>query len=355
MNRQQAPATESGTKGTAHATAREAGVENRNRNVPVSVRSSPVLRATPGSVGLLAARLVHLQRSVGNQTVARIIAAQARPAGVSDAVQHGSAIGGLRDRDRPQPATTAAQERLHSLATSARAVLAEAPTAGLPEAKSPGARNLLNVLNAAGRQGRNQIAAAATSAIASTQAAADRHATEVQVAEAASTGEVQAHFQTAHQQLSATIEQQAGSISQKHDAERNSLADWHAQARGRAAEAVQYRSDALASAGAAQAARITGSGERAAETARGGLSSAASQAQAQPGGGGGGAGEGHGEVAKRLGGDAAAQFEAASGEVGTRLQTHAGEAAAALDAHTGQAATAIAGHAATLGGQIDQT
>jgi len=209
------------------------------------------------------------------------------------------------------------------------------------------------VLNAAGRQGRNQIAAAATSAIASTQAAADRHATEVQVAEAASTGEVQAHFQTAHQQLSATIEQQAGSISQKHDAERNSLADWHAQARGRAAEAVQYRSDALASAGAAQAARITGSGERAAETARGGLSSEASQAQAQPGGGGGGAGEGHGEVAKRLGGDAAAQFEAASGEVGTRLQTHAGEAAAALDAHTGQAA--IAGHAATLGGQIDQT
>jgi hypothetical protein len=231
-------------------------------------------------------------------------------------------------------------------------VIADIPAVSPPAAKSPGAKTLLDTLAAAGRQGRDQIATAATSAIAATQAAVDRHAAEVQVAETASADEVQAHFQTAHQQLSATIEQHADSISQKHDSEQNSIANWHAQVRGRVEEDVQHRSNAVASAGAAQGARIIGSGERAAEAAHSGLSAAASQAQAQSGGGGG---EGHGEVAKRLGGDAAGQFEAASGEVGTRLQSHAAEAAAELDVHTGQAAAAVAGHAATLGGQVDQT
>lgn len=293
-----------------------------------------VLKSGPGAqlAGLLPAQLAHLQHTVGNRRVVGMIGAMRRPGGPG--------------------AETPARGQLREAATKAKRAIAQVPPATMPDARSPGAATLVRALQTAAETGRTQLTTAAHAAFGAAHAETERQAGEVQGAAAAATAQVQTHFQQAGQKLSATFQQQADAISEHQTAEQGALAEWRGQAGAQAQAAVQQRSDAVAAAGDAGAARITATGQQAADTARGNLASAADTVRSR---GGGDGKAGHAEVAKKLGGDMAGQFEAASSGVGSTLQTHAGDAAAVVTAHARQAAAVVAGHAATLGSQIDAT
>lgn len=254
-----------------------------------------------------------------------------------------------RPAPRPQP--------MQAAVTGAQAAIAAVPQVQMPEPASAGSKILLETLRIASQKGRDDLTAAADATLRSAADTVAEQSAQANAAEAESVAAVEQQAQGARGAVADAISENTAAVKRTESGEQAKLADWQGQATGRAQEEVGKRQESVTALGGEHAAQIRTSGERSAEATRSKLASGSEQARSEQhkGGGGGEAGQGHAEVASRLGGEAAQQFDSAADEVGGTLRGHASEAAEALDQHTAQAATVLGTHTAVLQQQIGET